>query len=66
MPKIDFQDSRHEGYLGFPTETILAISDLQVTPMQATKFRVNWPFGSEEAKNRFSRCAILDFLLERF
>ena len=23
--------------------------------MLPTKFRVNWPFGSEEAKNRFSR-----------
>ena len=35
--------------------TILAIFDLQVTPMLPTKFRVNWPFGSEDAKNRFSR-----------
>ena len=35
---------------------ILAIFDLQVTQMLATKFRVKWPFGSgEEAKNRFSR-----------
>ena len=33
---------------------ILAISDLQVTPMLPTRFGVNWPFGSgEEAKNRF-------------
>ena len=35
---------------------ILAIFDLQVTPMLPTKFQVNWPFGSgEETKNRFSR-----------
>ena len=33
---------------------ILAIFDLQVTPMLPTKFRVNWPFGSgEEAKIDF-------------
>ena len=42
--------------LGFPTDTILAIFDLQVTLMLPSKFGVNWPFGSgEEAKNRFSR-----------
>ena len=35
---------------------ILAIFDLQVTPMLPSKFGINWPFGSgEEAKNRFSR-----------
>ena len=34
---------------------ILAIFDLQVTPMLPSKFGVNWPFGSGEAKNRFSR-----------
>ena len=51
--KKDFQDS---GHLGFPIGKILAIFDLQVTPMLPTKFRVNWPFGSlEKAKNRFSR-----------
>ena len=51
--KIDFQDG---GHLGFPIGTILAIFDLQVTPMLPSKFEVNWPFGSgEEAKNRFSR-----------
>ena len=53
--KIDFQDGRDCGHLGFPIGTILAIFDLQVIPMLPTKFRVNWPFGSgEEAKNRFS------------
>ena len=41
---------------------ILAIFDLQVTPMLPTKFGVNWPFGSgEEAKNRFSRWRHLGF-----
>ena len=50
--KIDLQDGR----LGFLIETILAIFDLQVTPMLPTKFRVKQPFASrEEAKNRFSR-----------
>ena len=35
---------------------ILAIFDLQVTPMLSTKFLVNSPFCSgEEVKNRFSR-----------
>ena len=41
--------------LGFLNGTILAIFDLQVTPMLPSKFGVNWPFGSGEAKNRFSR-----------
>ena len=54
--KIDFQDGRHGGHLGFTIGMILAIFDLQVTPMLPSKFRVNWPFGSgAEAKNRFSR-----------
>ena len=51
--KIDFQDG---GHLGFPIGTILAIFDLQVTPMLPRKFGVNWLFSSgEEVKNRFSR-----------
>ena len=51
--KIDFQDG---GYVVFPISMILAIFDLQVTPMLPSKFGVNWPFGSgEEVKNRFSR-----------
>ena len=50
--KLDFQDGCHGNHLGFLIGTILAIFDLQV----ASKFGVNWPFGSgEEAKNRFSR-----------
>ena len=52
----DFNDGGHGGHLGFLIGTILAIFDIQVTPMHSTKFQVNWPFGSEEeAKNRFSR-----------
>ena len=54
--KIHFQDGCHGGHLGYPIGTILAIFDLQVTPMSPTKFGVNWPFGAgEEAKYRFSR-----------
>ena len=34
---------------------ILAIFDLQVTPILPTKFGLNKPFCSGEAKNRFSR-----------
>ena len=35
---------------------ILAVFDLQVTPMLRTEFQINWPFCSGEvAKNRFSR-----------
>ena len=40
--KIDFQDG---GHLRFQIGTILAIFDLQVTPMLPTKYRVNWPRG---------------------
>ena len=54
MQKIDFQDG-HGGHFGFPIGTILAFFDLQVTLMLPSKFGVNWPFDSEEAKNRFSR-----------
>ena len=40
----------------YPIGTILAIFDLQVTPMSPTKFGVNWSFGAgEKAKYRFSR-----------
>ena len=53
--KIDFQDGHHGSHLGLPISMILAIFDIQVTPMLRSKFGVNWPFGSEEeAKNRFS------------
>ena len=50
--KTDFQDGAH---LGFPNRTILAIFYLQVARILPTKFWVNWPFGSEEVQNRFSR-----------
>ena len=54
--EIDFEDGGNGGHLGFLILTILAVFDQQVTPILATKFRVNWPFGSgEEAKNRISR-----------
>ena len=54
--KIDFQDGHYGGHLRFPIRIILAIFDLQITSMLPAKFRVIWPFGSEEeVKNRFSR-----------
>ena len=54
--KTDFKDGHHGGNLGFQIRTILAIFDVQVTPMLLTKFQVNWPFSSgEEAINKFSR-----------
>ena len=53
--KIDCQDGCHGGHLGFWIGTILAIFHLQVTSMFPTKFQVIWDFGSEEAKNRFSK-----------
>ena len=40
--KIDFKDG---GHLGFRIGTILAIFDLQVTPMLPSMYRVNWPRG---------------------
>ena len=43
--KIVYQDGGHGGHLGFPIGTILAIFDLQVTPMLPTKYRVNLPRG---------------------
>ena len=48
--------NRFESHLGFPIGKILAIFDLQVSPMLPTKFQVDWHLGfGEEAKNRFSR-----------
>ena len=42
---------KNGGHLGFPTRSVFAIFDLQVTLMLPTKFHVNWPFGSgKEAK----------------
>ena len=54
--KINFQNSNHSGYLGFPIGVIFAIFNLLVTLMLPTKFQVKGPFGSEEkAKIRFLR-----------
>ena len=36
--------------LDFQSAWFLAIFDLQVTPLLPSKFGVNWPFGSGEAK----------------
>ena len=54
--RIDFQDGGHGNHLGIRILTILAFYDLQVTLTLPTEFQVNTPFGSKEAKNRFSRC----------
>ena len=44
---------------------ILAIFELQVTPLLPTKFQVNWPFGSgEEAKIDFQDGCHLGFLIQ--
>ena len=40
---------------------ILAIFDLQVIPLLPSKFGVNWPFGSEEAKIDFQDGGHLGF-----
>ena len=43
-------------HLGFLLRIILAIFDLQVSPVLPAMFGVNWPFGlGEEVQNRFSR-----------
>ena len=39
--KIDFQDGCHGGHLGYRIGTILAIFDLQVTPMSPTIYTTN-------------------------
>ena len=40
--------------------TILAIFDLQVSPMLASKFGVNWPFSpGKEAKKKIFKFAIM-------
>ena len=53
--KTDFQDGSHEDHVGFPIGMILAIFDLQVTPILPIKFHINWHFCLQEIKNRFSR-----------
>ena len=71
--KIDFQDGHHGGHLRFWIRTILAIFDLQVTPMLPTRFRVNWPFSSGKIDfqdghygSYLAIAAILDFRSEQF
>ena len=39
--EISFQDGNCGGHVGFPLGTILAIFDLQVTPILPIKFQVN-------------------------
>ena len=66
--KIDFQGGGYGGHLGFPINTILAPSDLQVTLILPTKFWVNWHFrsGGEVQNSFFKIAAILDFQSEQF
>ena len=45
---IDFQNGGHGRHLGSPIGTILAIFDVQVTPILPTNFQVDWPFSSRE------------------
>ena len=60
--KIDFQDGCHSGHLGFPIETILAISDLQVTPMLPISFKsIGLSVQEKKWKIVFKMVAILDF-----
>ena len=61
--KIDFQDGRHDGHLGFPISTILAIFDLQVTPMLPRKFGVNWLSVQEKRKIYFQDGGHLGLLI---
>ena len=50
--KVDFQDGGYGNHLGFPIGTILAIFNLQVTPMLPTKFQVKWPFSVQGKKRK--------------
>ena len=52
MLKTDFKDGGHPE---FTIGIILAIFDVQITPMLLTKFQVNWHFGSGQVQNRFPR-----------
>ena len=48
--KIDFQDGRRRGHLGFPIWTILAVFDLQVTLIHCISYQV-----SSQSAFRFRR-----------
>ena len=49
--EIDFQAGSRGIHLGLSIGIILAIFDLQVTLILATKFPVGWPFGLEKSSN---------------
>ena len=54
--KTDFQDGGHGAIWDFLSQRFELFFYLQVTLMLPTKFRVSWPFSSEEeGKNRFLR-----------
>ena len=53
--KIDFQDGGHSSHLGFPTEIILAIFDLQVAQIFPNKFQSNCLLVQEKKRKIFSR-----------
>ena len=62
--KSRFSRWRNRCHLGFLIRMILAIFDLQLTPLLPTEFQVNWPFGSgDEAKSRFSWFTIITILV---
>ena len=42
--KTDFQDGGRGGHFGFPIGTILAVFDLQVTPILPTNFSSQFAF----------------------
>ena len=51
-----FHNGGYCGHLGFSIGTLLAIFDLQVTPMLPTELQVILVFSSrKEAKSKFSR-----------
>ena len=52
---LNFQDDGHGGGLGFLTEKIFAVFDLQVALILPAKFGVNWPFRFGEVQYIFSR-----------
>ena len=68
--KIDFQDGCHDGHLGFPICTILAIFNLKVTSGLQMKVSNQLAIWLRRRITKYifksaSMAAILDFLLER-